>query len=76
MKSRLLLFTPFRGFRSDTGKVGAFIGVFLFPILMNWRGLLAAESTAAIICILGLIVTLTLLPETKGKSLEEITDAK
>jgi hypothetical protein len=34
--------------------------------------LLGAESAAAIASALGLIVTLTMLPETKGKSLEEI----
>ena len=40
---------------------------------MHWRGLLAAESVAAGICLPGLIVTATMLPETKGKSLEEIS---
>jgi hypothetical protein len=33
----------------------------------------AAESAAAIVSILGLIVTLALLPETKGLSLEELS---
>jgi hypothetical protein len=33
---------------------------------------LGAESAAAIASALGLVVTLTMLPETKGKSLEEI----
>jgi PHS family inorganic phosphate transporter-like MFS transporter len=33
---------------------------------------MGAESTAAIASVLGLIVTLAVLPETKGKSLEEI----
>jgi PHS family inorganic phosphate transporter-like MFS transporter len=68
--------TTGHGISAATGKIGAFIGVFLFPILMSWHGLLAAESTAAVICVLGLLVTLALLPETKGQSLEEITDAK
>jgi hypothetical protein len=39
---------------------------------MHWRGLLAAESMAAIVSILGIVVTVTMLPETKGKSLEEL----
>ncbi len=33
---------------------------------------MAAESAAAIVCLLGLIVTWALLPETKGRTLEEI----
>jgi hypothetical protein len=49
--------------------------VFLFPFLMHWRGLSAAESAAAGISILGLLVTWGMLPETKGKSLEELTKA-
>jgi hypothetical protein len=34
---------------------------------------MAAESGAAIVSVLGLVATLTLLPETKGKSLEELS---
>jgi hypothetical protein len=55
------------------GKLGGFFGVFTFPFLMHWHGLLAAESGAAIVSIAGLVTTLALLPETKGKSLEELT---
>jgi MFS transporter, PHS family, inorganic phosphate transporter len=61
------------GIAPATGKIGGFIGVFLFPILMAWNGLLAAEMSAAIASILGLVITLTMLPETKGKSLEELS---
>jgi hypothetical protein len=39
---------------------------------LHWKGLLGAESAAAIASIIGVIVTLTMLPETKGKSLEAI----
>jgi PHS family inorganic phosphate transporter-like MFS transporter len=53
-------------------KLGGFLGVFIFPYLMNWKGLKGAESAAAIASVAGLIVTATMLPETKGKSLEEI----
>jgi MFS transporter, PHS family, inorganic phosphate transporter len=55
------------------GKLGGFIGVFLFPILMQWNGLFAAELAAAIVSIFGLLVTIWMLPETKGKSLEELS---
>jgi hypothetical protein len=54
------------------GKLSGFAGVFVFPYLSNWKGLLGAESAAAIASVVGAIVTLTMLPETKGKSLEAI----
>jgi MFS transporter, PHS family, inorganic phosphate transporter len=60
------------GIAAAMGKLGGFLGVFLFPFLMSWKGLLGAESAAAIASILGLIVTLAFLPETKGRSLEAI----
>ncbi len=39
---------------------------------MFWHGLLPVELAAKVASILGIIVTLTMLPETKGKSLEEL----
>ena len=64
--------TTGHGIASAMGKLGGFAGVFVFPYLMRWKGLLAAESAAAIVSLLGIVVTLCLLPETKGKTLEEI----
>jgi MFS transporter, PHS family, inorganic phosphate transporter len=49
--------------------------VFLFPVFMHWRGLMLAEAVAAAVSALGLVVTLLLLPETKGRSLEELSVA-
>ena len=66
--------TTGHGIAAASGKIGGFIGVFLFPILMSWRGLPAAELTAAAVSVLGIVVTLVLLPETKGKSLEELSE--
>ncbi len=65
--------TSGHGIAAAAGKLGGFIGVFLFPILMHWHGLLAAESAAAIVSLIGIVVTLTMLPETKGESLEELS---
>ena len=65
--------TTGHGVTAAMGKLGGFLGVFAFPFLLHWKGLLGAESAAAIASLLGLIVTLTMLPETKGKSLEEIS---
>jgi len=56
------------------GKIGGFVGVFTFPFLMAWHGLPATEGAAAVVSVLGLIVTIFLLPETKGKSLEELSE--
>ena len=65
--------TTGHGIASASGKLGGFIGVFTFPLLMSWHGLLTAESGAAIASVLGLLVTLVMLPETKGKTLEELS---
>ena len=64
--------TTGHGFAAAAGKLGGFLGVFLFPIMMARGGLTLAEAAAATVSVLGLIVTLTMLPETKGKSLEEL----
>lgn len=65
--------TTGHGIASAAGKIGGFAGVFTFPTLMAWHGLLSAESGAAIASILGLIVTLLMLPETKGRTLEDLS---
>jgi MFS transporter, PHS family, inorganic phosphate transporter len=64
--------TTGHGIAAAMGKLGGFLGVFVFPYLMSWKGLPGAESAAAIASVLGLAVTVAMLPETKGKSLEEI----
>ena len=67
--------TTGHGISAAMGKIGGFAGVFLFPYLMHWKGLRGAELAAATVSVLGLIVTWALLPETKGKTLEEISEA-
>ena len=66
--------TTGHGIAAAMGKVGAFIGVFLFPLLMTWKGLPGAEMAAALVSALGLVVTVLMLPETKGKTLEELNE--
>jgi len=66
--------TTAHGIAAALGKIGGFVGVFTFPFLMHWHGLPAAEGAAAIVSGLGLIVTIFLLPETKSKSLEELSE--
>jgi MFS transporter, PHS family, inorganic phosphate transporter len=65
--------TTGHGIASAAGKVGGFVGVFLFPIFMHWGGLHLAEGVAALISLVGLAVTIFMLPETKGLSLEELS---
>lgn len=64
--------TTGHGISAATGKLGGFLGVFLFPFLLHWKGLMGAEAIAAFASLLGFWVTARLLPETKGRSLEEI----
>jgi PHS family inorganic phosphate transporter-like MFS transporter len=66
--------TTAHGIAAALGKIGGFVGVFTFPFFMHWHGLPAAEGAAAIVSVLGLVVTVFLLPETKGKSLEELSE--
>ena len=66
--------TTAHGIAAALGKIGGFVGVFTFPFFMRWHGLPAAEGAAAIVSCLGLIATVFMLPETKGKSLEELSE--
>lgn len=66
--------TTAHGIAAAMGKIGGFVGVFTFPYFMHWHGLPAAEGAAAAVSVLGLIATVFLLPETKGKSLEELSE--
>jgi PHS family inorganic phosphate transporter-like MFS transporter len=67
--------TTGHGIAAAAGKIGGFAGVFSFPLLMAWHGLLAAEMGAAIASVLGLGVTIAMLPETKNRTLEELNGA-
>jgi len=66
--------TTGHGIAAAMGKIGGFVGVFLFPILLSRNGLPRAELAAAIVSALGIVVTVLMLPETKGKTLEELNE--
>jgi MFS transporter, PHS family, inorganic phosphate transporter len=60
------------GISAGIGKFGAFIGVFLFPVLQDSLGLRGTLLLTAGVSVLGALLTLV-LPEPAGRSLEEIS---
>jgi PHS family inorganic phosphate transporter-like MFS transporter len=60
------------GISAGVGKLGAFIGVFLFPVLQHALGLRGSLLLTAGISALGALLTLV-LPEPAGRTLEEIS---
>jgi nitrate/nitrite transporter NarK len=66
--------TTGHGISAGIGKLGAFIGVFLFPLLQSSLGLRGTLLLTAGVSVLGLLLTLV-LPEPAGRSLEEIATA-
>jgi MFS transporter, PHS family, inorganic phosphate transporter len=68
--------TTGHGISAGAGKMGAFLGAFLFPdFLASSLGLRGAEIIAGVVAAAGLALTLFLLPEPNGKSLEELSEA-
>jgi MFS transporter, PHS family, inorganic phosphate transporter len=66
--------TTGHGISAGMGKMGAFAGAYLFPDMLasSW-GIRGAMIVAGIVSVAGLLLTVALLPETKGKSLEELS---
>ncbi len=60
------------GISAGVGKLGAFIGVFLFPVLNTSLGLRGTLLLTAGVSVLGGLLTLV-LPEPSGRTLEEIS---
>jgi len=60
------------GISAGIGKFGAFVGVFLFPVLATSLGLRGTLLLTAGVSVLGGLVTLV-LPEPSGRSLEDIS---
>jgi PHS family inorganic phosphate transporter-like MFS transporter len=59
------------GISAGIGKLGAFIGVFLFPLLENSLSLPGTLLLTGGVAVLGFALTLV-LPEPAGRSLEEM----
>ena len=54
------------------GRIGASITAFLFPLLFARTGVVGAIYTLAIISLVGAVLTRVLIPETSGRSLEDL----
>ena len=63
--------TTGHGISAGVGKLGAFIGVFLFPVLQTSLGLRGTLLLTAGVAVSGFALTLV-LPEPAGRSLEDI----
>jgi MFS family permease len=62
--------TTSHGIAATVGKVGAAIGTFSFPLLQSAYGLPGPMWVAGAASIIGLVLTVTLLPEPNGMDLE------
>ena len=65
--------TTGHGISAGAGKMGAFVGAFVFPDMLasSW-GVRGAEIVAAVVAAAGLLITVALLPEPRGRSLEDL----
>lgn len=57
------------GLSAAFGKIGAFVGAFVLPYVLQAHGLRYTMGMLAMVCLLGILSTL-LLPEMKGKSID------
>jgi MFS family permease len=65
--------TTAHGISAGAGKLGAFAGAYLFPVLLaSSLGIRLAEIVAAVVALAGLVLTAAVLPEPRGRSLEDL----
>lgn len=60
------------GFATAISRIGSVLGVLVFPNMVALWGNQAALGFFGVVGLIGLIITIALAPETKGKHLEEI----
>jgi MFS family permease len=67
--------TTAHGISAGAGKMGAFAGAYLFPVMLDSSlGIRGAEIVAGAVALVGLVLTVLLLPEPNGRSLEDLAD--
>ena len=64
--------TTGHGISAASGKLGAAISTYLFPSLLATIGVKEILYLLAALSVVGAVETLILIPETKGKALEEL----
>ncbi len=65
--------TTAHGLSAGAGKMGAFAGAYLFPVMLASWGIRGAEIVAGIIALAGMLLTF-MLPEPRGRSLEDLSE--
>lgn len=68
--------TTSHGIAAAAGKIGAFIGTYGLTSLLGSTGLGRVSLLVAGVAALGGVVTLWLMPESKGRSLEELSETE
>jgi MFS family permease len=67
--------TTGHGISAGAGKLGAFLGAFLFPDFLNSSlGIRGAEIIAGVVALVGMLLTIVTLPEPRGKTLEQLEE--
>jgi MFS family permease len=64
------------GIAAAAGKIGGFIGTYALTALLPAIGFSRTSGLVAGVALVGLLVTITLLPEPKGLSLETLTEGR
>ena len=65
--------TTGHGGSAGIAKVGAFIGAFIFPIMLHDFGLYGTLRITFVFAMIGLVLTALCLPEPAGRTLEEVS---
>ncbi len=62
------------GFAGSVSRIGSILGVLVFPIMVKAWGMNNATWLFAGVALIGLIASIILAPETKGRTLEELEE--
>jgi PHS family inorganic phosphate transporter-like MFS transporter len=66
--------TTSHGTAAAAGKIGAFVGTYALTSLLPRIGLGETSAIVGVVALIGAVVTITLLPEPTGQSLESLTE--
>ncbi len=66
--------TTGHGYSAGIAKIGAFIGAFIFPIILKSLGLDKTLVLTSVFSVVGILLTMAFITEPSGKSLEEASN--